>query len=351
MEPRYPMQPGKSRFLEEVGQQPQALRGLVAFYRTEGAPLLDEWVRLARKSRRLFFSGMGTSEYAPESILQALAAAGIDATTHDAGEQLHYPTTALDGLRVLISQSGESVETRCLTEALGNRHPTVVITNDETSSMARAGGLVLPLKAGAESAISTKTYINTLAVLYLMSCSIAGDLPGGVDRLEALAGVLADCDHDEIRKAGAMLSGARAIAFVARGPAVVAAKQAALTFMEGTRIPCSALTGGAFRHGPFELVDASHRAVFLAPGGHGFGLLKSVARETAELGGQGVFVTDQQAGPVHGNILTLKVPDFGEELFPLSAATTHELLLHQTAMQKGVEAGVFRHGSKVTARE
>ena len=344
------MHKAKSRFLEEVEAQPQALMDLVSFYRAHGAPLLDQWRRLAGEHARVFFTGMGTSEYAPEFILPALAGSGIDATTHDAGERLHYPG-AMGGLWVLISQSGESVETRTLTGTLRNGPTTIVMTNDESSSMARNGTLVLPMKAGAESAISTKTYVNTLALLYLMGRSLGGDLAAALERLEALAAGMGGCERDRIREAGAMLSEAAAIHFIARGPALVAAKQAALTFMEGARIPCGAFTGGAFRHGPFELVDETHYGVFLAPGGRSFELLRSQALEAAELGGHVVLVTDQQAGPVHRNVMVLSVPDSGEELFTLSAATALEFLLHAAAVQKGLEPGVFRHGSKITKRE
>jgi len=70
----------------------------------------------------------------------------------------------------LISQSGESAETKKAALALaGKGSPPVVVVNDEASSMARAASLVLPMKAGAEKSISNKTYLNTLGVMHLLA--------------------------------------------------------------------------------------------------------------------------------------------------------------------------------------
>jgi len=132
---------------------------------------------------------------------------------------------------------------------------------------------------------------------------------------------------------------------------MTAAKQAALTFMEGTRVPTTAYTGGAFRHGPFEAVDLAHRGVFFIPAGAGCALLRAMAAEVAEKGGRVVAISDQDANLPASSSCVLKVPDVGEDLFCLSAATTQELLLDAMATQRGLRTGEFRHGGKITTRE
>src|SRR5512138_2175332 len=108
-----------SAFLMEVEQHPRTLRDLITYYRGEGSRLLRDWRSRAEKARRIVFTGMGTSEFVAESILPRLAEQGLDASSIDAGELLHYPR-AISGLLVLISQSGESAETRKLAERLRN---------------------------------------------------------------------------------------------------------------------------------------------------------------------------------------------------------------------------------------
>lgn len=337
-----------SAFLTEVFQQPKALKDLIAFYRDEGKYCLEKWEQLSKKAGRILFSGMGTSAFVPAMILAKLARNGIDAATIDAGELLHYPRP-IKGLLVLISQSGESIETRKLAESVKTFANLVAITNNEKSSIARAVNLNLPMCAGHETAISTKTYVNTLAVLFLMSQTEG--IGQSLEQLEQLADLVSEYDSDGIAQAAKLLSDAKTIHFISRGPAMVAAKQAALTFMEGTRISAAAFTGGGFRHGPFELVDGSQRCVFFIPGGRTFELLKSMVQEVANKGSHVIIITDQDLTISKSTCCVLKIPDFGEELFCLSAATTQELLLDAVAGERGLIAGEFRYGGKITTHE
>jgi glucosamine--fructose-6-phosphate aminotransferase (isomerizing) len=121
--------------------------------------------------------------------------------------------------------------------------------------------------------------------------------------------------------------------------------------MEGTRGSGVAFTGGSFRHGPFELVDDTHRCVFFMPGGKTFDLLEKMAREVADKGSHVVVITDQRLTLSGRNCCVLNVPAQGEDLFCLTAATTQELLLEAVARRRGIVAGQFRYGQKITSWE
>ncbi|MCE9613615.1 MAG: SIS domain-containing protein [Lentisphaerae bacterium] len=342
----------QSIFLNEVAEQPAALRDLVSYYRGAGRARLAGWADLAHTHRRVIFTGMGTSEFAPEAIVWRLAIAGVDATTVDAGELLHY-ARPVPGLLAGISQSGESIETRQVTEARRGTGALAVIVNNEASSMARASDLVLPLRAGHETAISTKTYVNTVGLLHLMAAAAegVGRIDVALGELGAAAEAMPRCDHAGIERAAALLADTGAIDVVSRGPAMAAAKQTALTFIEGTRCACAAFTGGAFRHGPLEKADSAHRVVFLIPEGAGGELLVSMAQEAATKGSHVVALASCPLTLPGERSVVLAVPSLGESLFPLAAATTHALLLEAIARRRGVEAGKFRYGGKITTRE
>ena len=344
--------PETSTFLQEVALQPQALADLVAHYRGADRNLLQCWAGRARKVGRVVFSGMGTSRFAPEMVLTALARQGVDASTVDAGELLHYPRP-IPGMLTLVSQSGESVETRELALQCRPSRGLAAIVNSTTSSVARAADVVLPVSAGRETAISTKTYVNTLAVLHLLARALygAGAVEQALQDLDGLARAMPECDYARIERASSLLSDASSLHFISRGPAMVAARQAALTFMEGARLSSIPFTGGSFRHGPFELVDADHRCVFFIPGGPTCQLLMGMAEELAGNGSHVTVITDQDVALPQATCCVLKVPSFGEDLFALSAATTQALLLDAVARKRGLQAGEFRHGQKVTTRE
>ncbi|MFH1068932.1 MAG: SIS domain-containing protein [Candidatus Glassbacteria bacterium] len=338
----------KTPFLEEVDRQPQALLELVKFYRDRGLGRLEEWQGLLERSDRLVFCSMGTSEIAPCLIRDRLAESGKTVVLDDAGERLHYLQEPVesDVLYVLISQSGESAETKKLAQRLAGRVTLVVLANDEASTMARLASLFLPLKAGAERSVSNQTYVNTLGLLYLM----AG---GRSEALERVAGWLSrPVDEERVAAAAAWLHPADSLHFIARGPALAAARQMALTFMEGAKSHATAFTGGAFRHGPFEVLGPGHRAVVLAPDGKTGELTSAMALEMAQRGSRVVLITDIEKTLGHENLLRLEVANFGEErLFPLAIAQVQNYLLYHVARLRGYEAGVFRIASKVTTTE
>lgn len=336
-------------FLREIAEHPGALRALFSFYRGEGRKLLTQWRSLLLDAKRVIFAGMGTSEIVAESVLPKLSEQGIDASVADAGELLHYPRT-ISGLLVLISQSGESAETRRLAEKFQGQKNIIALTNNPRSTAARLSRLNLPMHAGQESAIATKTYLNTLALLFLMAQPVEL-LDAALGQLEDLSRKPAPVPSEKIEQAAALLADAKALHFISRGPALSAAKQAALTFMEGTRLSSTAFTGGAFRHGPYELVDSSHRCVFFIPGGKTFDLLTNMATEVAAKGSHMVIITDQEFSPPTAQVCCLTVPPSREELFSIAAAPTQELLLEALARRRGVVAGAFRNSQKITAVE
>ncbi|MEA2063853.1 MAG: SIS domain-containing protein, partial [Gemmatimonadota bacterium] len=317
-------------FITEVDEQPQALKDLISFYEKDGATLLAGWREVLDRHSNIVFCGMGTSEFAPGTVQGLLIKQGKSVSIYDAGEYLHYLLEARPAgsrsLFVLISQSGESVETKKVAQALSGKAATVVLTNDESSSMARAADLCLPLRAGREAAITNKTYLNTLGLLYLM----AG---GRSAPLEAVAASLASASPVD-RAAGAArhIQPADSIHCVARGPALTAARQLALTFMEGARVHATAFSGGAFRHGPFETIGQGHRAVFLIPQGKTAGLCFGMLEEMLALGSRVVLLTDCKCELENEDLYTIELPAPGEErLFPLVLARVQCHFLHHVA--------------------
>src|SRR5919201_3132277 len=76
-----------------------------------------------------------------------------------------------------ISQSGASPDVvAVLAEARRQRRPTLAITNDPSSPLAETADWVLPLHAGEERAVAaTKTYLNSIAAVALLSTAAIGD--------------------------------------------------------------------------------------------------------------------------------------------------------------------------------
>jgi glucosamine--fructose-6-phosphate aminotransferase (isomerizing) len=297
--------------------------------------------------KKVLFAGMGSSEFAAETILPAMAARGVESWLVDAGELLHFPRP-FNGQLVLISQSGESAETRKLAEMAAGRF--VAITNNPQSAIAKLACLNMPMMAGEEASISTKTYANTLAVLHLMGQE-PNTLDAALDRLEQVSAAMHAPTQESVEKAAYVLAGAPALQFIGRGPTMASARESSLAFMEGARIICSALTGGNFRHGPLELADANHYCVMFIPQCPTCGLMNNLAAELTAKGSHVVVITDQSPGVAISASAVISIPAHGELLFSLAAASTHARLLEAVARRKGLVAGVFRYSGKITATE
>lgn len=343
-------------FLAEIHQQPQALRQLLSHLRGAGRPALEAARNLCA-GRPLCFLGMGSSMYAPLAIHPALTRAGLGAEIREAGEHLHYTPDSIstDTAVIAISQSGESAETLRAVEALDAGHPVLAITNAPDSGLGQRGQVALPLCAGDEAAISTKTYSNTLAVLHVLQTALTGgDIDTECDRLARLADdmqALLEERSQEMADAAAFLDRAGFLYSVARGPALAAAHQGALTFNEGARLATCALAGGSFRHGPLEQVDESFAAVLFAPAGRTADLVFGLARDVAAAGGRVLLLTDRPPADAPPQVRSFVLPERGEDLFPLSACVPVELLLYHVARARGHEAGVFQRVTKVTRTE
>jgi len=345
-------------FLDEVAQKARVLRELIGFYGGEGADLLDEvWHLASKRPRSLVFTGMGTSEYVCQVLVEYLAhKSPVPVCYWEAGELLHYGLESIrdDDVVIAVSQSGESVETRRITEYLRRHQRLITVTNDAESYMARHSCLNLPMLAGEEASISNKTYSNSMAVLLLLGRALVGEDPRPI--LEELEDIAQEMDdflarrQGEVAEASQHLREATFLYFIARGPALAAARQAALTYQEGVHLYTTVLPGGSFRHGPFEIVGQGHYAVVFAPDGHGGDLLRKLALEMADIGSRVVLMTSGEV-PRSPNLVRIMLKHGRPDLFPLATAVVQELLLHRMAADRGIEAGVFRRGSKVTSSE
>jgi glucosamine--fructose-6-phosphate aminotransferase (isomerizing) len=340
-------------FLADVRDQGRAYRDTYERY-LESGDALDAAVDALRRREFVLFSGMGSSLAAAYSITSALSEHGLSSFVVEAGELVHYQLAAArkSAALVLISQSGRSAETRAVAEALSgrpHRPPIIVITNDPSSPLAGLADVVLELSAGPESSVASKTYAATLAVLHRML-----EVYSGLPLVTAVADRLAEClnkiagNTSQAEHAASQFSDARALYVVGRGPALAAAKVGALTIKETSAMPAEALTGGAFRHGPIELLTEQVGVVVLAPPGRTQHLARGLADEITALNPRCWLIGDPDSLPGNDGPGAPAIP----EIF---AALTHaiplQLLAAELAVRRGRTPGEMTLATKVTVKE
>ncbi len=166
--------------LEEISQQPAALSGLRKFYASPGAipakglrSLAPHW------PPTVVFTGMGSSLFAAYPAQAYLTEQGVRALVWETAELVHHHLKVLrpDTLLVVVSQSGQTAEVLRLLESLPAKARVLAVTNVEASPLAKRANLLLPLMAGGQVAVSTKTYTCSVAVLMYLAFAIAGKAP------------------------------------------------------------------------------------------------------------------------------------------------------------------------------
>ncbi len=343
-------------FIDDVSAQPAVLRELVSAYRGTLAADLDRAAGLvaAAQDQPLVVTGMGSSLSAGRTLDRSTRQVILE----DAGELLHYGigAAAAAGAVIAVSQSGRSYETVAVVErlrALGAQAPVIAVCNDPASPLAGMADVALPMLAGTEANVATKTYVAAIAVLLMLQrgacdAALASDLLAAAAEMERLNA--SDAAGEVCRR----MAGCRAVVFVGRGPGLGAAAYAALTSKESAAIPTEALAGGAFRHGPMELAGPGAGIVVVAPDGPTSGLATSLAVETAELGSPtwliGGGVADAGVALPDGLHHTPLAP-LPEALAALAAVVPLQHLAAGLARFVGREPGRTLVASKVTDRE
>lgn len=246
-------------FLQELLGQPEALYRLLDRYMTGSEPL-----NLNLVDGSTLFIGMGASYHAAMLAvhgLKHLALLPFRMWAVEATDLLYgFEPDPEPGTQIVyISQSGSSGEIVPLMERFKGKYPTVAITNNPDSPLGQGVDVVLPLFAGDEQTVASKTYINTLATCMLLCGYSSNDvnvtrvgIMNLIEQREQIeATLLATFPPDKIRT----------LYFLGHGSTAVTARQSAMMMHEWAKFPANHATIGAFRHGLIEVAQPDVGAV------------------------------------------------------------------------------------------
>jgi len=275
------------------------------------------------------YLGMGSSYYAP----LVLKFCGKEIFPDIASEYYNYISPGkTKSMGVLISQSGESSETLWCRELFSE---FIAITNEPQSTLATSKNVnkVISLWAGKEGFSSTKTYINTLVVLYNGF---------GIDITSVLENINANIEmyREWGEKTAVELAGfirkekINGICFMGSGPNIGTASQSALIFSETTKLLATGLSLSQYDHGPKETSPGSLIFILKSEGPS-----KKRTENLAE--------TLTYAG---AQIITIDELSLPEILSPFSLIIRTNFLSYYLASELGI-ARTFNIGRKITRVE
>jgi glucosamine--fructose-6-phosphate aminotransferase (isomerizing) len=346
-----------TNLMDEIYQQPAALSGLRKYYSSPGViPAKALRQQVSQWPPTVVFTGMGSSLFAASPAQAFLSSVGIRSIAWETAELLHHHLKFLgpDTLLVIVSQSGETVEVVRLLESLPRKMGFVAIANVEGSTLARGASVSLPMMAGHQSSVSTKTYTCAVAVLMYLAFVLARQ------PVEALTQALKEAIHemenlldradDLIPPAAEFFGRPPYVALMARGADLSSAHQGALMFKEVVRLGAEGMSAGQFRHGPIEIINPIHRYIVFAREGKTAKLLTRLADDIRANGGRVVLITDQSFADVT-NLRPVRVAPTPLYLGTLVDSVYIQLLVHELALRAGLEPGKFWLATDVTREE
>ena len=209
---------------------------------------------------------------------------------------LYETPPRLDGaLAIGISQSGASPDVvAVLAEARRQGRPTLAITNEPSSPLARAAEWVLPLHAGDEHAVAaTKTYLSSLAAVALLSATLEPK-HGRLDELLAAPAWIAAQVERSLRDAD-QLDRYRDVdggSVIARGVNLGTAFEIALKIRELSGAPFEPFSSADLLHGPIAALAPGRPAIVVGPSGPALESLRESIGKVRERGAPVIAISD-----------------------------------------------------------
>jgi glucosamine--fructose-6-phosphate aminotransferase (isomerizing) len=328
-------------FLTDLLAQPAALRDAVAHYDPAVLAGLD-----VSRFDRIVVTAMGGSHFAGVPAWLSLVSAGLPVWHIDASVLLHDAISLVNERTLLwvVSQSGRSAEIVALLDRVKPAQ-VLALTNDPASPLAARAGLVQLMHAGVEAVVSTKTYLNSLALTQLMALQMAGR-PTDAARDELLAAAdavqayLADFDARQ-RSLGARVGVPERLFLLGRGASMAAVDAGALVLKEAAKINAAGMSGPQFRHGPYEMADERVTALILEGVGTNAALQRKLAADLRGIGATALLVGS-------GSDADLPHPPASGAGLPIVEILPFQLLTFPICAATGFVAGQFRHSTKVT---
>lgn len=346
-------------FESEIRETPDALRRLLNYWRSVGREMAAGCVVEYRPIREVIFTGMGSSLNAAYPAKYLLARHGIAVRIEPASELLYslLDTVGPESLVIAASQSGETIETNKVVAALKKHRHVLVLANDETSCLATSGRPFFDICAGHETRTSSKTYTNTLALLYLIAEQVATVHTPLDDQywdafVELTASTLTEA-NDLVERMLSHWTTLEKLQVVARGPSLATALEFALILAENTNILVQPVDGGGFRHGFNYMAGEGHNVLFLMSESPTASLTTAIASQIAEQGSRAVVLSSTGAVPgsavTNDRALHLPLCSVMADLAPICEILPLEMLALRLAERQGRDPGKLPH--KITREE
>ena len=344
----------QTQYISDILSQPAALREALNHYPADPIATLAKRINQG-DFKRIVLTGMGSSYNGAYPAWLKMLSLSIPTTFVNSAELLHYGQNLVDAQTLfwINSQSGFSVEIVKLLESLQDRRPAYQLSmcNNPESPLAKSADLNVSLFAGHEASVSTKTYINMLALLLLTATQLTGEhwkkaQQTMLDTCTVMEDYLSDL-QDKVHTLDMMLGQIDQMLLLGRGPSMSAVWNGSLIMKEASKATYEGMNVADFRHGPMELACPKLTILMFEGSAETAKINHDLAMDVFNYGGKVIWFA-KQPDPI---LPTFLLPNVEESVTPLVEILPIQLLTLVLADREGIEAGKFRHIGKVTTQE
>ena len=336
---------------KEINQQPSVLQSLLDEEAGNVKTIADG---IRDQFRYMMIAARGTSDNAAryaQYLLGIHNRLAVALATPSIFTLYKQPPDLKDALLLGISQSGQSPDiVTVMEEARRQGQPSIAITNDPESPLAKKSKWVIDLHARFERAVAaTKTYTASLAAIALLSSY----LKESSERLAQLKKIPSLMEQT-LRITNELLPRFERYrymdhcAVIGRGLNYCTAFEISLKITELARLLADPYSSADFLHGPIAMVREGFPVILVAPKGHVLddmiGMAKSLLERRAEL-----IIISNDPGLLEYAHLPIPLPQDCEEwLSPLLAVIPGQLIAFKLAQVRGLNPDKPEGLSKVT---
>lgn len=265
---------------------------------------------------------------------------------------LYQRTLSTEGSLVIgISQSGKAADVlEVVKSAKAMGTPTISVTNDEESPLAKEAQFHLYCASGLEKSVAaTKTFTSQLYLLAQLVAHWSND-EGFKKELEQVPSLIAKT----IESAGQIKSRVERYRFMnecfvlARGINYAIALETALKIQETTYVRAKAYATSDFHHGPFAMIDDHMPVIIIAPKGPSLKDIKEMIAKLRAAGADLLIVSNDQETLAMGDY-SIEIPGIESDFItPFLNVVAGQVFACNLALLRGLNPDKPRGLSKVT---
>jgi len=337
--------------LKEIMEQPETLMAAARQDKDVFTAVALDMLR----ADQIIVTACGSSRYAALVGRYLFSSVGKKFCEVVMASEFQYFADSVDRntLVLAISQSGETLDVIDGVELARKAGARIVsIINRPQSLLGEISHNVLYLNCGPEIGVAaTKSFLNQLAVFYLLAFSMVHSFGMAVDNIRKVSRQVAraiDWNNDEIARITQTYHDKNDFYYIARGINFAIASEGALKLKEISYIHAEGMPAGELKHGTLSLIEEGTPVLVVCPGDYTYNETLGNATEARSRGAKIIAVSD-----VNNEVYDhwIRIPKVHDLLYPMVSIVPLQLLAYHMATVRGHNPDMPRNLAKsVTVR-